>query len=81
MPPKIAKLAGLGAYGACAGMIALFALIIFFTRHTTTGGMTTSLAMEFWISMAVVFAALIAAHVAIAKQLMQLGRDEGPRKV
>ena len=81
MPPKIARLAGLGAYGACAGMIALFALIIFFTRHTPTGGMTPSLAAELWISLAVVFVALIAAHVAIAKQLLQLGRDEGPTKV
>jgi hypothetical protein len=34
-----------------------------------------------WISMAVVFAALIAAHVAIGKQLMHLGRDGGPTRV
>ena len=81
MPPKIARLAGLGAYGACAGMIGLFALIIFFTRHTPTGGMTTGLAMELWITLAVVFVALIAAHVAIGKQLMLLARDEGPTKV
>jgi len=81
VPPKIARLAGLGAYGACAGMIGLFALIIFFTRHTPTGGMTTGLAIELWISLAVVFVALIVAHIAIGKQLMQLARDEGPTKV
>jgi hypothetical protein len=81
MPPKIARLAGLGAYGACAGMIGLFALIVYFTRHTPTGGMTTGLAIELWISLAVVFAGLIAAHVAIAKQLMYLASDAGPRPV
>ena len=81
MPPKIARLAGLGAYGACAGMIALFALIVFFTRHTSTGGMTTGLAITLWISLAVVFAAMIAAHIAIAKQLMHIGKDGGPTRV
>ena len=80
MPPKIARLAGLGAYGACAGMVALFALIVFFTRHTPTGGMTTGLAIELWISLAVVFVALIAAHIAIAKQLMHLGKNGGPTR-
>ena len=80
MPPKVARLAGLGAYGACAGMLALFALIVYFTRHTPTGGMTTGLAIELWISLAVVFVALIAAHIAIAKQLMQLARG-GPTRV
>jgi hypothetical protein len=81
MPPKVARLAALGAYGACAGMIGLLALIMFFTRHTPTGGMTTGLAIELWISLAVVFLALIAAHVAIAKQLMHLGKGGGPTRV
>ena len=62
-------------------MIGLFALIIFFTRHTPTGGMLTGLSIELWISLAVVFAALIAAHVAIAKQLMYLGKGGGPTRV
>ena len=81
MPPKIARLAGLGAFGACAGMIALFALLIFGTRHTPTGGMMSTLSIVTWISMAVVFAALIAAHIAIGKQLMHLGRNGGPTRV
>lgn len=62
-------------------MLALFALIMFGTRHTPTGGMTTGLAIELWISLAVVFAALIAAHLAIGRQLMQLARNEGPTRV
>ena len=81
MPPKIARLAGLGAYGASAGMLALFALIMFFTRHTGTGGMTWDLSILLWISLAVVFAALIAALVAIGKQLLHLGKDGGPTRV
>jgi hypothetical protein len=81
MPPRIARLAGLGAYGACAGMIALFALIMFFTRHSATGGMTMDLSVTLWISLAVVFAALIAVHIPIAKQLMHLGKNGGPTRV
>lgn len=60
-------------------MIGLFALIMFFTRHTPTGGMTTGLAIELWISLAVVFVALIAAHVAIGKQLMDLAKGNPTR--
>lgn len=81
MPPKIARLAGLGAYGACAGMLALFALIIFFTRHTATGGLMPALSYLTWLSLAIVFAALIAAHIAIGKQLMHIGRNGGPTRV
>ena len=80
MPPKIARLAGLGAYGACAGMIAIFALLIFGTRHTATGGLLPTLSFVTWISMAVVFASLIAAHIAIGKQLMHLARNGGPTR-
>jgi hypothetical protein len=81
MPPKIARLAGLGAFGACAGMLALFALIIFLTRWTPLGGMMPALSVVTWISLAIVFAALIGAHVAIGKQLMHLGKDGGPTRV
>ena len=81
MPPKFAKLAGLGALGASAGMVALFALLVFATRPTPLGGMMPALSYVTWISLAVVFAALIAAHVAIGKQLMHIGRDGGPTRV
>ncbi|HET9424534.1 MAG TPA: hypothetical protein VFO55_04110 [Gemmatimonadaceae bacterium] len=81
MPPRIARLAGLGAYGASAGMLALFALLIFGTRPTALGGMTGTLSVVTWISLAIVFAALIAAHVVVARQLMHIGRDGGPTRV
>ena len=81
MPPKIARLAGLGAFGACAGMIALYLLMIYISRHTALGGMTTGLAWVTWISLGIVFLALILAHVAIGKQLMGIGKGEGPKPV
>ena len=68
MPPKIARLAGLGAFGACAGFIALFVLLSVVSRQTGTGGMRTDLAWVVWISCAVVFAALIGAHVYLGKR-------------
>jgi hypothetical protein len=81
MPTKIAKLAALGAYGACGGMLALFALLILGTRHTALGGMLPALSYVTWISLAVVFAALIGAHLFIGKQLMHIGNGGGATEV
>jgi hypothetical protein len=81
MPPKIARLAGLGAFGACAGLVALFALSAFGTRHTATGGISPVLSVVTWISLAIVFAALIAVHMVIGKQLVYIGKGGGPTRV
>ena len=81
MPPKIARLAGLGAYGACALFIAIFAYVAYLSRHTTTGGMLTGLSVVTWISLALVVVALIAVHVAIARQLLYIAGGGGPRSV
>jgi FtsH-binding integral membrane protein len=80
MPPKYAKLAGLGAFGACAGLLALFAVMVWFTRHTPTGGMTTALWAVWVISLVIVFACLIAVHVAVGKQLLHIGNGGGPTR-
>lgn len=79
MPPKIARLAGLGAFGACALFVALYAYVAYLSRHTATGGMMPALSAVVWISLAVVVAALIVAHVVLGKQLMQIaeGRSGG----
>ena len=74
MPPKIARLAGLGAIGACAAFVALFALLAYVSRPTATGGMTAALAVVTWISLGLVFAALIAVHVMIGRRLLELAR-------
>ena len=80
MPTKFARLAGLGAFGACAGFVALFALVAYVSRHTATGGMMETLSVVTWISVGLVVLALIAVHVAIGKELLSLSRGE-PRGV
>jgi hypothetical protein len=75
MPPKLAKLAGLGAYAVSVGMLALLALLILATRPGV--GLLPALSFITWISLAVVFAALIAAHVYIGRQLMHIGNGGG----
>jgi TRAP-type C4-dicarboxylate transport system permease small subunit len=74
MPPKIARLAGLGAFGACAAFVALFALLAYVSRHTLTGGMTSALAAVTWISLGIVFASLIAVHVLIGRRLLEVAQ-------
>jgi len=74
MPPKIAKLAGLGAFAACGGFVALFALIVYISRHTATGGMMPVLSWVTWISLALVVLALIAVHVYLGKQLLEVAK-------
>ncbi|HEY4303053.1 MAG TPA: hypothetical protein VGM82_01195 [Gemmatimonadaceae bacterium] len=79
MPPRIARLVGLGAFGACALFVALYAYVAYLSRHTTKGGMMPALSAVVWISLAVVVLALIAVHVVLGRQLMQLaeGRASG----
>jgi hypothetical protein len=81
MPPRIARLAGLGAFGAVAGMLGLFALLAFATRPPSVGGILPGLSWVTWISLGVVFAALIGAHIAIGKQLLAIGKGEGARPI
>lgn len=80
-PPRIARLAGLGAYGATAGLVLLFLALGYASRHTLTGGMRTDLAWVTWISLAVLFAAIIAAHVYLGKQLLRLAHSKGPTEL
>ena len=81
MPPKIARLAGLGAFGACVAFAALFAFVAYVSRSTVTGGMMTTLSVVTWISVGMVVVALITVHVAIGKQLLYLGSGGGARGV
>lgn len=72
MPSRLAQLAALGAYGACAAFIGLFAIVAFISRHTTTGGMMPALSAVTWISLGVVLFALLAVHLVMARQLRAL---------
>jgi hypothetical protein len=74
MPPTIsvrqyAKVAALGAIGVSVGVLALYALIAYGSRHTPDGGIDTTQAILTWISAAIPAAAIIAAHLAYAKIL------------
>ena len=76
MPPKIAKLAGLGAFGACAGLLALFLGLVFLTRPVSRGGIDAINASVAWIALGGLILALIAVHVAIGRQLMLLAKGK-----
>jgi len=77
----MARMAGLGAYGACALFVLIYLYVAWISRHTATGGMMTALSVVTWISLALVVLALIAVHVAVGKQLIYIANRGGPRGV
>jgi membrane associated rhomboid family serine protease len=79
MPPNIAKLAGLGAFGACAGLLALYLGLVYLTRPQSHGGIDMINSVVAWIALGGVFAALIIVHVVIGKQLLLLSDKPGVR--
>ncbi|MDB4879489.1 MAG: hypothetical protein JWL60_935 [Gemmatimonadetes bacterium] len=76
MPRKLARLAGLGAFGACAGFVAVYALFVFATRPTTTSGLDATQRFLTWFTVAGVVLALVLVHVGIGRQLLRMARDE-----
>lgn len=79
MPPRLARLAGWGAFAACAGLVALYGLLVYLTRPMPLSGLDLTNAVVVWVSLGGVFAALIVLHVAIGRQLLRLGRGAGAR--
>jgi hypothetical protein len=79
MPPKFAKLAGLGAFGACAGLLGLYALLIILTRPASRGGIDMTNAVVTWIALGGLFFALIAVHVVIGRRLLRLAQGADKR--
>jgi len=73
MPPKIAKLAALGAFAACVGLALLWALLLYVARPTVRGGIDATNAVVSWISLSGMFLALIGAHIVLARRLLELG--------
>jgi len=76
MLPKIAKLAGLGAFGACAGLLGLYLLLVFLTRPQSSGGIDIVNAVVAWIALGGLFAALIIVHVMIGRRLLLLAKGD-----
>lgn len=70
-----ARLAALGALGVSFGAFALFGFVSYFSRATALGGIDATQAWLTWISLAVPFAAIIAAHVVYARILFRYARD------
>lgn len=74
MPPRIARLAALGAFGAVFLFVALFALIAFASLPRRTGGIDGIEATVTWISVGLTVLALIAVHIIIGRELFALAR-------
>ena len=80
MPPKYARLAGLGAFGASAGLALIyFALVFLLMRPSPLHGIDGVNAAVAWISLGGLFAALIVVHVVIGKQLLLLAKGSDVR--
>ena len=75
MPPKIAKLAGLGALGAIVLFLALYAFIIKLSSPGHYSGIDVTLGVVTWISIGLVVLALAGLHVVIGRQLLSLGKS------
>lgn len=76
MPPRIAKLAGLGAFAACAGFAALFLVFVYGTRSTPTAGLDATERFLAWFSVAGVLLALLGVHVVLGRGLLAIARGE-----
>lgn len=79
MPPKVARLAGMGAFAACGGIAALYALFLYITRPTGFAGMDGTLRFISWFSVAGVLLALLLVHVVLGRQLLALATGEPQR--
>ena len=70
-----AKLAALGALGVCAGVFGLYVFLAFFTRPIPLGGIDQTQTVVTWISLAIPFVLIIAAHLVYAKVLMDYAKE------
>jgi hypothetical protein len=76
MPPKIARLAGLGAFAATGGIALLFVLFVLVTRPSPFSGLDGTSRAIAWLSVAGVLLALAALHVVIGRQLLAMAKGE-----
>ena len=74
MPPRIAKLIALGAFGAVALFVFIFVVTAIASTPRGTGGIDIIQAVVTWISVGIAVLALIALHVVIARGLLDYSR-------
>lgn len=74
-PKPLARLAGYGAFAIVVGLVVLFVLLAFETRHTPLGGIDVIQSRVTLLSLVVPFAVIIAAHVVYGRQLIRWSRE------
>jgi hypothetical protein len=74
MQGQVARLAAYGAYAVCAGLVVVFAFIVWLTRPVPAGGMNEGMAVLTWICAAVVVILVGAAQIAMTGQLFEAAR-------
>jgi len=76
VPPRIARLAGLGAFGAIAGFVAIYLLLVYASRPTQYSGLDGTMRFITWFTVAGVILALAGVHVVFGRQLLALSRGD-----
>jgi hypothetical protein len=71
---QIAKLLGMGAFGAIGGFSLVYGLFVAVTAPTRTGGIDRTGAAVSWIAVGGLLLFVIAVHIMIGKQLIRLGQ-------
>ncbi|HEY2375777.1 MAG TPA: hypothetical protein VGH98_07340 [Gemmatimonadaceae bacterium] len=74
MPPRIAKLIAVSAFGAIALFVFVFVVIAIAVVPRRTGGIDITQAMVTWISVGIAVLALIAVHIIIGRGLFAFAR-------
>ena len=77
MPPRIAKLAALGAFAASLGILGIYMVFLYGTSPDATSGMDATSRFIAWLSVAGVILALVGVHVAFGRQLLALSKEVG----
>jgi hypothetical protein len=74
MPPRIARLAGLGAFAVSLVLFALIVLFIAWTWPHTSSGLDGTERFLSWLGVAGVLLALIGVHVVLGRRLLLVAR-------
>ena len=74
MPPRIARLAGIGAFAAIPFFVAIFALVAYAAIPRRTGGIDDIEAAVTWISVGLSVLSLVGLHVVVGRGLLDLSR-------
>jgi len=74
MPPRIARLAGLGAFAVSVALFALIVLFIVWTWPHNSSGLDGTERFLSWLGVAGVLLALIGVHVVLGRRLLAVAR-------